>query len=658
MKYLALFLFILFAGCLIAANGDTIHIISHNKQLIQTNPAIGHTEYASWVQFPPASVNYRKVKVTMTYGCPSGMHCGEWDYLNYVWLRRKGGVQQPSMDIQLVKFITPYGYSNPSSWKFSWEMDITDFASLLHDSVEIEYQHTGYEATSGRGWLVKLDFELTEGIPTYVPVAVDTLWHGSYNFGNATHDLETYLAPRNITIHPGSDAQKFYLVQTGHGSDTIDGCCEFANYNQNLLLDNSMAQTWQVWKRCGDNPCYPQSGTWPLDRANWCPGGTVQPYEVWTRYSANSSHTLDLEMQQKSHDLFQQGNYDLRAYLFEYKDNRFDIDATIDKILQPSDQYEQLRINPVSVTPRIILKNSGKQVLRRVKFRYGYEGYYDTDYEWQGLLAPDQKTEVVLPNMPVNHTPLQPQFYVFSFSPNQQCDQYPFDDTMRVGIKVPALYDSVVVLNFKTSTNLPAFNATAADFSYTLKDASGAVLYQRNAGTLAAATVYRDTFHLEEGVYDFYFRNENPDVSYGLGFWLTNNYGQTSGYVRLDRLGGSAYKNFGSDWGQFVHEAIVVGNPSGNPQVLSATCFPAGVKDEKQVALLHVFPNPTAGRIQVEASGMITASTLRDVTGRLVWSGLPAAYGEIDVRGCRSGVYLLQVEVDHQWMTTRVIIEE
>ncbi|MFN8308356.1 MAG: peptide-N-glycosidase F-related protein [Chitinophagales bacterium] len=663
MKYTVLaVLFTFFAISAIAGNGDTIHVISHNKQLIQTDPGIGHTEYAHWAQFPPASVNYRKAKVIMTFGCPPGMHCGEWDYLNYVWLRRKGSVNSAPLNYQLVKFITPYGYNNPSSWKFTWEMDVTDFSSLLHDSVEIEYQHTGYEATSGRGWLVTLDFELTEGVPTYQPISIDTLWHGSFNFGNAAHDLETYLAPRNITISSASDAQRFFLIQTGHGSDTLDGCCEFANYNQNFYIDNSLNETWQLWRRCGDNPCYPQSGTWPLDRGNWCPGSTVAPYIKPMKLSSGN-HTIDLEMQDKVHSLFQQGNYDLAAYLFQYKDNRFNIDATLEKILQPSSDYEQLRINPISCRPKIILKNSGKQLLNSVIIRYGYEGYYDTDYKWQGNLGPDQSTEVTLPNMVINHTPVGNIFYAYTIAPNGQCDQYPYDDTLRTAIKTPAVYDSVIVLNFKTPNDLPSWNASSADFSYQLKDASGNVLYQRNAGTLAPSTVYRDTFHLEEGVYDLFFRNENPEVSYGVGFWLMANYGQTAGYVKLDRKNGTNVKNLGADWGAFIHEAIVVGAPEGTPVQLPSACNAAGIVEAANRSGLLIWPNPASDKVQVCLTGTALPASfiLCDISGKELvreeaLNSNGSATAPFDVSKLAAGIYLVKAEAGSNWFTKKLVV--
>ncbi|MGZ4037813.1 MAG: peptide-N-glycosidase F-related protein, partial [Bacteroidia bacterium] len=151
MKSVFSFVFALLATSIIAAPGDTTKIISHNAQTIITNPLSGSNEYKNWVVFPNVSKKFRKVYVTMQYKCPSGMSCGAWDYIDQIMLRRVGGKTAASKDMEIVRYITPYGNTFSSAWKFQWHMDVTDYQLLLHDSVEVGYIHTGYEGTNV-GW--------------------------------------------------------------------------------------------------------------------------------------------------------------------------------------------------------------------------------------------------------------------------------------------------------------------------------------------------------------------------------------------------------------------------------------------------------------------------------------------------------------------------
>ena len=41
--------------------------------------------------------------------------------------------------------LTLYGSIFGKGWSWKWQVDVTDFAPFLRDSVEVEYNHTGYE---------------------------------------------------------------------------------------------------------------------------------------------------------------------------------------------------------------------------------------------------------------------------------------------------------------------------------------------------------------------------------------------------------------------------------------------------------------------------------------------------------------------------------
>ena len=68
-----------------AAPGDTSSVKTHVNQLIRTDPGVGYTAYKSWGVFPAQGSNIHKVMMKLSFKCPSGENCGEWDYLNYVY---------------------------------------------------------------------------------------------------------------------------------------------------------------------------------------------------------------------------------------------------------------------------------------------------------------------------------------------------------------------------------------------------------------------------------------------------------------------------------------------------------------------------------------------------------------------------------------------
>ncbi len=94
-------------------------------------------------------------------------------------------------------------------------MDVTDYSPLLHDSVEIEYDHTGYEASNDRGWRVTLEFICIEGQPGLEPVKVENLHNGSYCYGCNGNSIENFFTERNVTADAADGTLRFRINQTG-----------------------------------------------------------------------------------------------------------------------------------------------------------------------------------------------------------------------------------------------------------------------------------------------------------------------------------------------------------------------------------------------------------------------------------------------------------
>jgi hypothetical protein len=186
-----LILISLFIICIYCKAGktDTIHVITHNKVMVITDPAKGIRTYTNWGVFPSKETQIRKIILTVTFQKPDSLKCGEWDYVDNVFLRRTGGKNQTSKDFEIARLITPYGWFFEKGWKFSWDVDVTDFSLFLRDSVEIDYAHSGYEDNKDRGWVVTLDFKVIKGKPVADPIGITKLYEGNFPYGDSVNDI-------------------------------------------------------------------------------------------------------------------------------------------------------------------------------------------------------------------------------------------------------------------------------------------------------------------------------------------------------------------------------------------------------------------------------------------------------------------------------------
>ena len=621
-----------------ASVGDTTFVSSHTNDTVVTNPNTGSNGYANWAVFPSTSTNYRKIILTLTHRCPSPMACGEWDYLDYIYIRRTGSQNNPSQDIELARYITPYGNTFNSTFKSSWTLDVTDFASFLHDSVEIEYIHTGYETNVGRGWLVSVDFALIEGTPVMNPIAFKRLWHGSFPYGNATNPIENYLGADTVTLNFNTANLRLKVTQSGHGADA-NYCAEFCSKTRTIYFDNSLVDTKQVWRLCGTNPIYPQGGTWVYDRANWCPGNWVYPSVNNFAVAGGSTHIVDMNMQNYN-VTSPSANYVIEGQLFEFGPLNNSIDAAIDEILAPTDKFEFSRSNPTCNNPKIRIKNNGSTPITSATIKYGLVGEPESTFNWTGTINTFATTDVDLPGL-ISYTSGNRIFKAYIADINNTADQYVYDDTAYSNAYVPEVMDTVFILLVKTN-NYPTENG------YTLYDENNNIIVQRLAGTLAANTIYRDTIHATPGCYRYEITDSGDDGLY----WRANS-AQGTGYHRILRLNNSIARNFERDFGSRYSYRFV-----SSPGAI------VGINNQERYADIVVYPNPTKGIIYADIT--LTSTSPLEVSvynplGQLVAeqsrSNFNAGIISFDFKNQPKGIYLVKVVANDQVKVQRVILE-
>lgn len=546
-KYVILLSITFFLFVAVGKAADTLHVVTHDRVTVVTDPAKGSNTYRAWGLFPSSDTPVRSIKLKVRFGCPGDMRCADWDYKDHITIRRTGGADGVSQDYEIGRMLTPYGGAFGKDWQFGWEVDVTDFSMLLQDSVEIEYDHTGYEPNEDRGWTVTLDFEIVVGQPAWQPVAIQKIYDGYFLYGDSTQSIEEALKPITFTTKEETDFVRLRVVQTGHGMDKPDNCAEFCNKYRELWVDGQLIEKRDIWKHCGDNPLYPQAGTWIYDRANWCPGNLMQPAIYNLPLEAGKEHTIDLNMQTyvasdpSAHEA-------ISAYIIEYRSATAENDVRIEDIVSPSSKDIYARKNPTSMHPEIKVKNMGSATVQKMDVRYGIAGKEKARFRWKGQLAPGEISTISLPGT-VNGAVGRNIFEVSLSQPNGKRDPYPADNKMTSHFEAVPIHDNTIVIYLLT-------NREPTQTGYLLKDSHGTVIKERTLGSLEADTCYLDTLQLLDGNYRFVLLDSAGD---GLEFWANRAGGR--GKARLLNKEGAILKDFESDFGSSVQYSFIVGAP-------------------------------------------------------------------------------------------------
>ena len=551
-----------------AKSSDTVRVTTHNRTTVVTDPEKGFKDYKQWGVFPRPNVPIRKIIMTVKFGCPDSMRCADWDYMDRISIGRTGGTNGKLQDYEIGRMLTPYGGAFTKDWNFQWELDVTDFALLLRDSVEIEYRHTGYEPNDDRGWPITVGFEIIKGTPAVEPISISKIYDSSYRYGDSSKPLEEVLKPVSFVAAPEASFARLRMVQTGHGMDEPDGCGEFCNKVREIRYDGNLIDSRSIWKECGDNPLYPQAGTWVIDRANWCPGNLMQPDLYDLKVKAGGSHVIEARMQ-KYVSTKPSADEVISAYLIQYKEVKSKNDAALEDILSPSLKDIYSRQNPASFNPQISVKNMGSNEIKSLDIRYGTAGSKPSRYNWQGTIAAGKSLVITLPGR-IDSRAKANVFKAELLKVNGKADSYKADNVLTAAYNAAPSLPDTLVFHLQTN-NQPQHN------SYSLKNATGITVKERALGSLEANSTYRDTLVLQDGAYILALVDTAGD---GLELWFNARGGR--GIARLENGRGQMIKAFESDSGSGWEYNFSVGadpDPIDEDQV-SIGLYPTRTKDK------------------------------------------------------------------------------
>ncbi len=629
-----------------AADGDTIIVKCHEDVVIQTDPSKGFTDYPAWAEFPDVNTDYYKVYAYLTFECAPGLRCGEWDYLNYIRLGRVGGVNGQDYNWELARYITPYGFywEDGDGWKHGWYMDFTDYATLLRDSVEIVYRHTGYEARNDRGWKINLSFHIVEGKPVREPLNITRLWNGSFQYGNANAPIEDNLQEQTVTLGANTESATLKIIQTGHGADNTQNCAEFCPKERTVRWDGTVVEKRDIWRDCGYNSLYPQAGTWLYDRTDWCPGAPVVPSDYhFFNLTGGSTHTMDIDMEAHS-ATSGFGRYVFSTYLIEYGAPNYQHDVELLSVIAPSEEYQHLRYNPICDNPIIVIKNNGAQNLTSLDIDFGPPGSTTRSESWSGDLAFGEIDTVYLT------TPIWwgggADALTFALrNPNGQTDEFDHNNRKTVPVNAPPMLGEQPIIFLVT-------NKAASENYYYVRDLSNDSIIHVG-DNLQNSTLYRDTMPKLRlgGCYQFEFYDDGPPPASfplnedGLGWWANSNDG--SGILRI--LSGGGNVNFGVDFGEKIIYQFRAG-------------WPLGVDDHQQDQRVEVYPNPTQGHLYIDYAlqGDNIQLEVMNLNGQLVVQQHGLAQQDVlslDLSDHAKGMYVVRLQSDRGAIVKKVLYQ-
>jgi hypothetical protein len=625
MKYLQICIFILLAFTVSAKTSDTLRIITHNRVLIVTDPSKGVNPYSNWGIFPGASTEIRKIYMIVSLGCPDSIPCAHWDYLDHIYIRKQGGVAGKSLDYELGRMLTPYGSIFKKDWNWSWAMDVTDFSLILRDSVQIEYIHSGYEPNSV-GWSLSVAFEIITGQEVAEPISISRMWEGSFRYGDPADDIEKKLKP--VRFEPEKDASiaRLRIQHTGHGMDYPKGCSEFCPRIRDVKFDGSIIQRKSIWKECGDNPLFPQGGTWIYDRGNWCPG-YLQPADQIDMKITRPVHSFDIDMEPYVADSNIQANESIASYLIQFKKPEAKYDVAIERIISPNSEMNLSRLNPVCSEPHIVIRNLGSETLKTMTILYGTAGFPLRKQTWHGSLRFNETTDIWLRG-PINFRESENQFRVILSLPNGRKDEWKQDNEAIVSFHAPMKLPTIMIIQFRTNNH-------PSDNKISVMDAFGGIVFMREARTLSPNTIYYDTISLVPGCYEL---NLSDTAGNGLEFWFEPEQGY--GFLRLLDRKGRLLHNFESDCGSGQHLAFsavenFIADTTRSPYAFSI--FPLRVKEKVQFNCIL----PKAETITLLIRGSENA-----LLEQHVYTSIQNQTLILDVSHLKSGRHFLEVEMN------------
>ncbi|NQV42692.1 MAG: hypothetical protein HQ506_10075 [Candidatus Marinimicrobia bacterium] len=522
-------------------SGDTLQFTPITFD--EPSPLGWNAQYKTVVNFPDDDSRWSQIFMVQTLKCDTATAgdaypCGEWDYIWNIFIEVPQG--DSTELFTLGSFVTPYGkrlkLGGESGWK--WVYDITEYAPLLKGARNI--------IAGNNQELLNLQFLFIRGTPARQVLSVENVYpYGEYKYEYLSTD--SLLKERQIVLSEAAAAFSLKATISGHGHAGPYNCCEWDSKTHTYRLNSWETYRWNVWKDCGNNPIYPQGGTWAFDRAGWCPGTKVDEYmfELTPKVSPGDTITLDYTIEPFMDNGEKDGTLRMSHQLFSFGPPHFNYNAAVVQILVPNAKDQYSRMNPSGGNPIIIIKNEGAYPIRDLNITYGIAGHRKKKFNWKGNLEFLESEEVVLPALSRKQMRESGRFQVHLVLPKPMLDEYPENNTLTSHFQKPVSFPHKFVLSIQTN-NL----GRSAENKYYISDMSGLIWYYMD--DFKDSTNYRIPVDLAKGMYQFKFSDEMED---GISrHWWNRNAAPSQvgmdGLVLFESMSGDTLLSFPPDFGQ------------------------------------------------------------------------------------------------------------
>ncbi len=529
---------------------------------------------------------------------------------------------------EIMSFVTPYGiFLDLGPEGKTWTFDVSDFAPVLKDKKRMSLELGGQFQEE-----MDIRFLFIKGTPPREVRNIQQIWRSSSHHSYTSIINDDVLEPRDIALDPEGHYFKIRTMVTGHGQEG-----EFIPRTHWVNINGGDPEfVWNAWKTCGDNPVYPQGGTWIYDRAGWCPGAPTDLHEwdISDLVTAGASVNVDYSVMDGSGT----SNYLTSHQLVTYGPANFTQDASIIEVKRPSNRIEYDRENPVCNDPLIVIQNTGSTPLTSATIVYEVEGGSPETFTWTGNLDFMETEEVILPIPDASFWVGNEEglFMATISEPNGASDEYEQNNTVTSRFDLPDIYlNGVFIVTVRT-------NNFGDQTSYTLSDFSGDILLSRNG--LASNTYYRDTLFLEDGCYTL---EMNDTGGNGLEFWAQPDQG--AGLFRVGNYS-TTFKSFEPDFGNGITHSFGLGTLTNVETIPFEYAY-------------DIFPNPSTGQFtialnlpQYEDVKLLVS----DVTGRTIKTQLIDPYNNgninLELSDYPNGIYYCTILTD-KWTQTKKVLK-
>lgn len=155
-----------------------------------------------------------------------------------------------------------------------------------------------------------------------------------------------------------------------------------------------------------------------------------------------------------------------------------------------------------NISPKILIKNNGEEILNTITFKYGTNNDTNYTYNWNGNLSPNDTMYIKLPNIAVEQQQGENNLIIISSKPNEELDGDNSNDTLHYSfinnikcLAYPNPFKNKLTINFE----IEKFNNKPVDI--TICDMFGKIVWRGKYNLNSNNSITLNTINFSKGVY-------------------------------------------------------------------------------------------------------------------------------------------------------------